>query len=104
MSVRINFIADEKRLDLSFEGNLDVSVWQDVCDTCRQASPELRACIVDLTGVERVFDSGIALLGMLNRRLRKLGATVIFLSDDRNVKERVSAVASPGWHVPSLIS
>jgi ABC-type transporter Mla MlaB component len=104
MSVQINFIPDEKRLDLSFDGNLDVTVWQDVCDSCRRVSPEVRACIVDLTRVERVFDSGVALLAMLSRRLRSVGATIVFLSDDSTLKERISAVASPGWYAPSLIA
>jgi ABC-type transporter Mla MlaB component len=104
MSVEISFIPEERRLDLYFEGNLDVSVWQDVWDTCRRASPNLRSCIVDLTGVDRVFDSGIALLGMLCRRLRQAGATVIFLSDDSEIKRRVSLVASPGWYTPSVVS
>jgi len=104
MSVHVSFIPEESRLDLYFDGNLDVSVWQDVCDTCRGASPSLKSCIVDLTGVERVFDSGIALLGMLYRRLRQLGATVIFLTDDSEIKKRVSLVASPGWHTPSVVA
>jgi len=104
MSVRISFIPEESRLDLYFDGNLDVSVWQDVCDTCSRASPTLKSCIVDLTGVERVFDSGVAMLGMLWRRLRALGATVIFLSDDSDIKKRVSVIASPGWHSPAVLS
>ena len=104
MSVQISFIPEESRLDLYFVGNLDVSVWQDVCDTCNGASPSLKSCIVDLTGVDRVFDSGIALLGMLYQRLVRLGATVIFLSEDLEVKRRVSLVASPGWYTPSVTS
>ena len=104
MSVEISYITDENRLDLSFSGNLDVSVWQDVCDTCRQAPTEVSACIVDLTGVERVFDSGIALLCMLYRRLRMLGAIVVFLSDDSEIKRRISAIASPNWYHPAGLS
>lgn len=104
MSVEISYIPGENRLDLSFEGNLDVSVWQEVCDTCRDAPSEVTSCIVDLTGVERVFDSGVALLGVLYKRLRTLGATVIFLSDDSEIKRRISAVASPRWHNPAKLT
>lgn len=104
MPVWIRFIPDEGRLDFSFEGNLDVTVWQDVCDTCSRPPPNVKACIVDLTAVGRVFDSGIAVLGLLYRRMRLMGSTVVFLSDDSKLRRRVAAIASPRWHQPSLIA
>jgi len=104
MSAAIRFIPSEDRLDISFEGNLDVTVWQAVCDACGRTSPRVESCIVDLTRVGRVFDSGIAILGLLYRRMRDLGTTVIFLCDDLNTKERVEAIASPLWYRPSLVA
>jgi ABC-type transporter Mla MlaB component len=82
MPARISFLPDDDRLDIVFEGNLDVSVWQAVCEASSCVPPNLRACIVDLTAVERVFDSGIAVLILLCRRMRDLGASVVFTCDD----------------------
>lgn len=86
MPARITFIPEDDRLDVSFEGNLDVTVWQTVCDACRRPQPHLKACIVDLTAVGREFDSGIAVLGLLCQRMRVLGTTVVFLCDDPKLK------------------
>jgi len=104
MSITINLIPDEDRFDITFEGNLDVTAWQGVCDACSRVPPNVRACIVDLTRVGRVFDSGIAILGLLWKRMRRLGTTVVFLCDDAEIRKRVAAVASPLWHRPSLIA
>ncbi len=104
MSVTTEIIPDEDRLDITFEGKLDVTVWQGVCDACKHLPAHVQACIVDLTRVERVFDSGIAILGLLYRRMRSLGTTVIFLCDDAIVRKRVATIASPLWHRPSLIA
>jgi anti-anti-sigma regulatory factor len=104
MPVTIDLIPSEDRLDISFEGNLDVIVWQDVCDACVRTSEKVKACIVDLTGVKRFFDSGIAILGLLYERMSRVGATVIFLSDDPSLKERMTIVASPRWHPPSPLT
>lgn len=104
MSVTITFIQDEDRLDLSFAGNLDVTVWQDVCGVCRQNPANLKTCIVDLTGVGRIFDSGMAILGLLYRHMSSFGATVIFLSDDSNTKKRIKALAPSRKHKPCLIA
>lgn len=98
MSTEIAFIPNEDRLDISFEGNLDVSVWHDVYDACARTSPALKTCIVDLTRVERVFDSGIAILALLCARMHEFGAVVVFVSDDLNIKARVGSIASPHWH------
>ncbi|MCP3881161.1 MAG: hypothetical protein GY701_22625, partial [Sulfitobacter sp.] len=56
---------------------------------------------VDLTRVERVFDSGIALMGLLYRRLHTLGAIIVFLSYNNEMKRRIAAVASPAWFTPA---
>ena len=89
MPVHKSYIQEEGRLDLSFCGNLDVTVSQDIFDICQRANPRLRSCIVDLTEVERVFDSGIALIQMLYRHLSDLGTTVVVLSDHPEICERI---------------
>ncbi len=93
MPASVSYIAEEKRLDLSFDGNLDVSVSQVICDICRQVPCGLRYCIVDLSGVRRLFDSGMALLQMLHRRLTQVGTTVVILSDSPEIRERIPIIA-----------
>ncbi len=104
MSVTIKVIPDENRLDITVEGKLDLTAWRGVCDACRHPPANVQACIVDLTRVGRVFDSGIAILGLLYRRMRSLGTTVVFLCDDAVIRKRVATIASPLWHRPSLIA
>lgn len=93
MSLYVSYIAEEQRLDLTFDGNLDVSVSQDVCAICKRVSSSLRSCIIDLSGVERLFDSGVALLQMLYRRLNELGTTVVILSDRPEFREQIPVIA-----------
>jgi ABC-type transporter Mla MlaB component len=104
MPMIATYIAEEQRLDLTFEGNLDVSVSQDVCDTCRAVSSDLRSCIIDLSGVERLFDSGIALLRMLYRRLSHVGVTVVILSDLPELQEYLPLISGDVSRPPSVRS
>ena len=92
MSVYASYIEEEDRLDLSFDGNLDVSVSRDVCDICKRVAAGLKSCIVDLSAVERIFDSGVAMLQMLYRRMTALGATVVFLSDSREINDWIPVI------------
>jgi len=92
MAVHTSYIKEEDRLDLSFDGNLDVSVSQDICDVCKHVSPNLKSCIIDLSDVERLFDSGVALLQMLYRRLNALGTIVVILSDCPEFREQISVI------------
>jgi ABC-type transporter Mla MlaB component len=94
MPIHSSYIVEELRLDLSFSGNLDVSVAQEICDICRSLQSDLRSCIVDLSSVERLFDSGVALLKMLYRSLVKKGILVVILSDSPKIRERMRATAS----------
>jgi ABC-type transporter Mla MlaB component len=95
MPLHASYIGKEGRLELRIDGNLDISVTQGICDVCRRASPRLTTCIVDLSGVDRVFDSGIALLQMLHRRLSALGTIVVFLTDDPRICGLIPICRSP---------
>jgi ABC-type transporter Mla MlaB component len=94
MPMHASYIAEELRLDLSFSGNLDVSVSKDICDICRSLPSDLEACIVDISGIDRLFDSGLALLKMLHRHLVKNNVLVVILGDDSEIRE----------HMPTMIS
>mgnify|MGYP003573578463 FL=1 len=93
MSTQVTYIDEEDRLDLSFTGNLDVSVSGDITDIGNELPAELNSCIIDLTSVDHVFDSGVALLQDLCRRLLQKGVTVVILSDHPAVRERVDVDA-----------
>jgi hypothetical protein len=86
MPLHVSYIAPESRLDLGFHGNLDLTLSQNVCDICGDVPADLRCCIIDLTNIERLFDSGVALLQTLHRRLVEIGATVVILSDHPEIR------------------
>lgn len=96
MTFTASFIPEEDRLDLSFEGNLDVTIAMDVYATCKEVAPSLRSCIIDLSGVDRVFDSGVALLQVLCARLHRVGALVVILSARPKIGRQVQAVIHQG--------
>jgi ABC-type transporter Mla MlaB component len=89
-----SFIPSEDRLDLSFQGDLDLTISEDVCRVTADIPVSLRTCIMDLTRLDRVFDSGIALLWMLNEQLQRIGATVVVLSDHPELQRRIPVVMS----------
>ncbi len=89
MPVRTAYTEGENRLDLSFIGTLDLTISNAVCDICARLPSSLKFCVIDLTDVERVFDSGVALLHMLHRRLREFGATVVIHGDPSQVRSRI---------------
>jgi len=95
MRIQISYIAEENRLDLTFSGNLDVSVAQDVLDLCKRVPPDLAACIIDLSNVVRLFDSGVALLRILYTHLTELGATIVVLADRAEVRELIPSITRP---------
>lgn len=81
MSVSMSYAPNKAMLRLRFDGNLDVSTAMPVCNLCRQLPRGLKRCVLDLSRVERVFDSGIALLQMLYRRLAGRGTEVSVIGD-----------------------
>jgi len=102
MSMHTSYIEEEARLDLSFEGNLDVTVSRDVWHICQREAKGLKSCIVDLSNVERVFHSGAAMLQMLYRRMSALGTTVVFLSDRPDIREWIPVITCVSQRIPSL--
>lgn len=101
MPVQVSYIAHQQRLDVAFHGNLDLTLSQEVCDLCKRLPAGLRACIIDLTAITQLFDSGIALIYKLHRRLTKLGATVVILSDRPEIRRWIPSMAlTPPRKVP----
>jgi len=92
MPMNASFVPEENLLDLSFRGNLDLTVTNAVCGIVPQLQDRLKTCIMDLTQVDRVFDSGIALLRMLSGDLHRVGATVVVLGDHPEVCSRMPLI------------
>ncbi len=97
MPMQASYIEQIGRLDVVFEGNLDVSVWLAVCDLCKTMPMGLTSCILDLRRVEQVFDSGLALLQMLYRWLDEGGVAVSVLCDHPRIRSQISVVLGEGW-------
>jgi anti-anti-sigma regulatory factor len=98
MPLHVSHIPQENRLDLVVQGNLDVSISQDFCDLCEGAPSDLKCCVIDLTGVNHLFDSGVALLQKLYRRLVEIGAIVVILSDHPEIRKWFPAVTRRPLH------
>jgi ABC-type transporter Mla MlaB component len=92
MPMQLSYIAQENRLDLRFEGNLDLTVSNGICDLCKSIPLNLNCCIIDVTEVARVFDSGLALLQKLYRRCVEIGTTVVILTDHPRIRALFPAV------------
>jgi len=92
MPLQSAYIEEEERLDLSFIGDLDITLSRDICGLCRQTNAGLKSCIIDLTGAKRIFDSGLALLQLLYRHLKALGAMVVILAEHPKVQDCVPII------------
>lgn len=101
MPVQISYIREEDRLDLTFLGNIDITLSQDVCDICRELRPYLRVCIMDLGHADRLFESGVALLQLLYCYLTDAGLFVVILADCPEMRARIAEITQPpGYPVP----
>ncbi|NEX22504.1 hypothetical protein G3480_19695 [Thiorhodococcus mannitoliphagus] len=94
MPMITSFIESEDRLDLSFHGDLDLTITQEVCQLFAKIPSTLKTCILDLTELDRVFDSGMALLWLLNEQLQRIGATVVVLTDRPEILKRLPRIMS----------
>ena len=94
MPLNASLIDGQDSLILAFDGNLDFSVARDVFAAIRWAPGELKTCIIDLSDVDRVFDSGVALLQLLCFRLRELNVRFAIKTGRPNVQEQVMGIGS----------
>ena len=92
MPLQAEYIADANRLDLTFYGNVDITVTEGICNLCKRLPPDLRYCVIDLTQAKCVFHSGIGLLRMLHRDLLEVNARVVILSGCPKVREVIPLI------------
>ena len=102
MPLEASYIPAENRLDLTFEGNVDITVSEAIFEICRGLRPDLMYCIIDLSHAKRVFASGVALLQLLHCHLVSVGASVVILSDQPEVREHIPMITRrPAYPVPT---
>jgi ABC-type transporter Mla MlaB component len=77
---------EEDRLDLTIDGNLDLTLTNQILDACEFVDDKLVTCVIDATRVPRVFDSGLALLKHLASRLAQFRARLVVIGDIPGLK------------------
>jgi ABC-type transporter Mla MlaB component len=90
MSVVVMHDAEKNKLELVIRGNLDLrsAFWLHGANT--YINERLQTCVIDTTQVSRVFDSGIALIMVILKRIQKFQVQLIFVGD------------IPDLHLPDL--
>ena len=92
MPIKISYCAAENHANLIFGGSLDVSLSQDIRVICRNLSSCVKSCTVDLSAVENMSDSGVALLQVLCVHLSERGI-VLTLSDNPHIRRLIPHIA-----------
>lgn len=81
MGIQIGHYAEEDRLDITVEGNLDLTLTSGILEACAIVEKGVSTCIIDATRVARVFDSGMGLLMMLCGMLSRFGVALIVIGE-----------------------
>jgi ABC-type transporter Mla MlaB component len=86
MSLQIARYPEEDKLRLTIEGNLDLTLTSQILDACEFVNNCLEACVIDAMRVTRVFDSGLAVLMLLARRLARFKPRLIIAGNNAGLK------------------
>jgi anti-anti-sigma regulatory factor len=81
MGIEIGHYPDEDRLDLTVEGNLDLTLTGEILRVCSLIDRRVRVCVIDSTRILRVFDSGLGLMMLLLEKLKAFGVTLIMIGE-----------------------
>ncbi len=77
MSIDILHATAERRLEIVIAGDLDLRLTAGILEAAQLVEPGLNVCMIDLAGVQRVFDSGAALLRLLLAKLEDCDVPVV---------------------------
>lgn len=77
--IQTKWIGVEQQLVI--RGNLDVSVAHRLFDACTYVDEQLQTCVIDITRVSRVFDSGVALILVMLKRMQKFQVQLVIVGD-----------------------
>jgi anti-anti-sigma regulatory factor len=81
MSLDVAHYPEEDRLDIKIEGSLDLTLTSQILDACKLVGAGVVICVIDTTGVRRVFDSGLAVLMLLVNRLAQYQVKLVIIGD-----------------------
>ncbi|WP_275096681.1 hypothetical protein [Sedimenticola hydrogenitrophicus] len=90
MGMDISYILHGEGLQITVDGNLDLTLTRPMLGVCAQVDDRLLVCVIDCSRVIRVFDSGRALLMLLTQKLQAFEVKVIVIGD----------IPAVDYHVP----
>lgn len=89
MSLDVAHYSEEHRLDITIEGNLDLTLSSQILDVCKLVDARLVICVIDATRVSRVFDSGLAVLMLLTNRLARFHVRLVIIGNIAGFKPNI---------------
>ncbi len=95
MPISVTVGAPGDRLHIVFTGNLDISASIPVCELCERLPPGMLLCVFDVQQVERVFDSGVALLRMVCEHVCSSGGRVVLRGEQPEILRYLADFAAP---------
>ncbi len=81
MGVEVFHDAEKAELVLVLSGNLDLSIAFSLLDTCNYVDERLQTCIINATQVSQVFDSGIEMILLILKRVRKHRVQLVVIGE-----------------------
>jgi len=81
MSIQVAYYQEEDRLDLIVEENLDLTLTHQILDACQFVDERLLTCVIDCSRVVRIFDSGLALLMLLLKKLNRFRVRLVLIGE-----------------------
>ena len=89
MSIQVSYYQEEDRLDLIVEENLDLTLTRQILDACQLIDERLMTCVIDCSGVVRIFDSGLALLMLLLKKLKHFRVRLVLIGEIPGLNPKV---------------
>jgi anti-anti-sigma regulatory factor len=81
MSLDVAHYPEEDRLDITIEGNLDLTLTSQILEVFKVIDAGLAICVIDATRVTQVFDSGLAVLMLLMNRLAQFRVSLVIVGN-----------------------
>lgn len=81
MGMRLKHDPKEDRLSLIIEDNLDLTLTGKILEACEYVNENLALCVIDCTRVCKVFDSGIAVMRLLMRKIEQYRVKLVILGE-----------------------
>jgi ABC-type transporter Mla MlaB component len=81
MSLDVAHYPEEHRLDVAIEGDLDLTLTSRILEACKFVDAGLVICVIDVTRVSRVFDSGLAILMLLTDLLAQFQVRLVIVGN-----------------------